>query len=98
LIPKKEKGYIDIDFSIEDQSLVCKIIDNGIGFNKSRELKENLVSVHKSMALDITRKRLEMMEAITAKTSHVEIEERTAPNGEIIGTIVVLKLPVQYIK
>lgn len=98
LIPKKERGYIDIDFSIEDQGLVCRIIDNGIGFNKSKELKENLVSVHKSMALDITRKRLEMMEAITAKTSHVEIEERTAANGEIIGTIVILKLPIQYIK
>ncbi|RZK04182.1 MAG: tetratricopeptide repeat protein, partial [Flavobacterium sp.] len=88
LIPKKEKGYIDIDFSIEEQSLVCKIIDNGIGFNKSKELKENLVSVHKSMALDITRKRLEMMEAMTTKTSNVEIEERIAPNGEIMGTIV----------
>lgn len=98
LIPKKERGYIDIDFSIEDQSLICKIIDNGIGFNKSKELKENLVSVHKSMALDITRKRLEMMEAITAKTSHVEIEERIDQNGEIIGTVVVLKLPIQYIK
>lgn len=98
LIPKKERGYIDVDFSIENQSLVCKIIDNGIGFNKSKEIKENLVSVHKSMALDITRKRLEMMEAITAKTSHVEIEERVAPNGEIMGTIVILKLPVQYIK
>ncbi len=98
LIPKTGKGYIDIDFSIEEQSLVCKIIDNGIGFNKSKELKENLVSVHKSMALDITRKRLEMMEAITTKTSHVEIEERVAPNGEIMGTIVVLKLPIQYLK
>ena len=98
LIPKTGKGYIDVDFSIEEQSLVCKIIDNGIGFNKSKELKENLVSVHKSMALDITRKRLEMMEAITAKTSHVEIEERVASNGEIMGTIVILKLPIQYIK
>lgn len=98
LIPKKGRGYIDIDFSIEGQSLVCKIIDNGIGFNKSKELKENLVSVHKSMALDITRKRLEMMEAMTTKTSNVEIEERIAPNGEIMGTIVVLKLPIQYIK
>lgn len=98
LIPKKGRGYIDIDFSIEDQSLVCKIIDNGIGFNKSKELKENLVSVHKSMALDITRKRLEMMEAMTTKTSNVEIEERIAPNGEIMGTIVILKLPIQYIK
>lgn len=98
LIPKKGKGYIDIDFSIENQNLVCKIIDNGIGFKKSKELKENLVSVHKSMALDITRKRLEMMEAITAKTSQVEINERLAPNGEIMGTIVVLKLPIQYVK
>lgn len=96
LIPKKELGQIDIDFALNDQSLVCTITDNGIGFDKSKELKEYSVSIHKSMALDITKKRLEMMESVTQKTSKVEIKEITDDNGKTIGTKVILNLPVQY--
>jgi tetratricopeptide (TPR) repeat protein len=97
LIPKNEKGNIAIDFSIEKENLICTIEDNGIGFDKSKELKENLVSVHKSMALDITKKRLEMMEASTSRQANVEIEELKNSSGEITGTKVVLNLPIQYI-
>ena len=75
LIPKKENGIISVDFSIEKESLICTIVDNGIGFEKSKEIKENLVAIHKSMALDITKKRLEMMEASTAQKAKVEIKE-----------------------
>ncbi|MBC8643902.1 histidine kinase [Flavobacterium lindanitolerans] len=58
LIPKKEVGKIDIDFSLKEESLICTIVDNGIGFEKSQELKAASVSIHKSMALDITRNDL----------------------------------------
>lgn len=98
LIPKKENGTIAISFSIHGQNLICVILDNGIGFKKSQELKENLVSVHKSMALDITKKRLEMMESVTAKSSHVSIQELTDASGNVTGTKVVLNLPIQYSK
>jgi tetratricopeptide (TPR) repeat protein len=96
LIPKNEKGIIAIDFSVEKESLICTIQDNGIGFDKSKEIKENLVSVHKSMALDITKKRLEMMEASTSHKANVTIEELKNNKGEIQGTKVVLSLPIQY--
>ena len=97
LIPKKENGIISVDFSIEKESLICTIVDNGIGFEKSKEIKENLVAIHKSMALDITKKRLEMMEASTAQKAKVEIKEMKNESGEIQGTKVVLILPIQYI-
>lgn len=98
LIPKKESGTISVDFSIEDDNLVCTILDDGIGFDKSKEIKENLVAIHKSMALDITKKRLEMMEASTAQKANVKIKEIKNDLGEIQGTKVVLNLPIQYIK
>jgi tetratricopeptide (TPR) repeat protein len=98
LIPKKEKGLIAIKFSIKNENLVCTIEDNGIGFHKSQKIKESLVSVHKSMALDITKKRLEMMEVSTSQKANVEIEENKNNQGEILGTKVVLNLPLQYIK
>ena len=97
LIPRKENGHIAIDFSLEKDALVCTITDDGIGIEKSQELKKNLVNVHKSMALDITRKRLEMMEAFTDKTAHVDIQETKDEAGNPTGTKVVLRLPIQYI-
>ncbi|HEX8269481.1 MAG TPA: tetratricopeptide repeat protein [Flavobacterium sp.] len=98
LIPKKEQGNISISFAVLAECLICTIADNGIGFETSQEIKENLVSVHKSMALDITRKRLEMMEASTSRKAKVEINEIKNDAGEVTGTTVKLKLPIQYIQ
>ena len=98
LIPKAEKGAISIQFSLEGESLLCSIEDNGIGFETSKELKETLVSVHKSMALDITKKRLEMMEASTSQKANVDIKEIKSEKGAVLGTKVVLNLPLQYIQ
>lgn len=96
VVPKKEKGHIAVHFSVENEKLVCTVTDDGIGFSKSKELKENSVTVHKSMALEITRKRLEVIQAFTATTSHVSINELTADNGNVTGTRIVLNLPIQY--
>lgn len=96
LVPKKEKGHIAVHFSIEDEKLVCTVTDDGIGFSKSKELKQNSVTVHKSMALEITRKRLEVIQAFTATTSHVSIKELTGNDGAVTGTRIILNLPIQY--
>ncbi len=94
--PKVNTGKIQVDFILENQTLKCTITDNGVGINKSKALKANLVSMHKSMALDITRKRLEMLETATTQKSTVTIEEMNK-NGEILGTKVVLCLPLLYL-
>jgi LytS/YehU family sensor histidine kinase len=94
--PNTKTGLITLDFYIENESLICVVTDNGIGINKSKEMKKNLVSMHKSMALDITKKRLEMMEETTSKKSTVSIEEMQE-NGKILGTKVMLVLPLQYL-
>jgi tetratricopeptide (TPR) repeat protein len=96
VIPKKEMGNITIDFSINEDSLICTILDDGIGINQSKLNKENSVLAHKSMALDIITKRLEMIASSTSKKATIEIEELTEEN-KITGTKVVLQLPLQYI-
>ncbi len=96
VIPKKEIGTITIEFSIANESLICEILDDGIGINQSKQNKENLVLAHKSMALGIIEKRLEMISASTSKNATIAIEELT-DKKQIIGTKVVLQLPLQYI-
>ncbi|NUY80842.1 tetratricopeptide repeat protein [Flavobacterium sp. MAH-1] len=97
LVPKKGQGRIDISFELSGDNLICTIVDDGIGIDKSRQMKEQSVSVHKSMALDITKKRLEMIKAFTSRKADVDITERADNEGHVIGTQVVLTLPVQYI-
>lgn len=97
LIPKEGQGKIEIRFEISHNQLVCSIIDDGIGFTKSKAIKENSVQAHQSMALEITKKRLQIIEATTAKTAKVTIKELEGNNNIIIGTKVTLNLPIQYI-
>lgn len=96
--PKEEKGYIEVNFKQTDNFLICEIIDNGIGIETSKNLKENSVTAHKSMALEISKKRLEAIEALNKKNVAQHIAEIKDENGKSIGTKVVLTLPLQFIK
>ena len=91
IVPKKEFGNIKIDFYIEDNALKCSILDNGIGIQASKKMKENSVSVHKSMAIDIINKRLEKIQSTTGQVSKMTIEDLDS------GTKVILILPIQFI-
>ena len=97
LVPKENKGKIEVVFDVENSQLVCTITDDGIGVSKSKQMKENSMQAHKSMALEITKKRLEIMEATISKSAQIDIQE-IENNNEITGTKVTLRLPVQYIQ
>ena len=55
------------------------------------------MQAHQSMAMEITKKRLEIMEATILKSAQIEIKE-LVENNSIKGTRVTLKLPIQYIQ
>ena len=95
VIPNNGIGSIILDFSISDDNLICKVIDDGVGINQSKKNKEGSVIAHKSMALDIIEKRLEMIASTTSKTARFEINEQVEQNISV-GTTVVLTLPLQY--
>ena len=96
IVPKEENGKITVNFDVEDGQLVCTITDDGIGITESKNLKENSVTAHKSMALEITKKRLEIMKLSTAQSARIEIQELQTSSTS--GTKVILRLPKQYIQ
>ncbi len=49
------------------------------------------------MALDIIKKRLELMETSTSKKANVEITELKNDKSEAQGTKVTLQIPLQYL-
>jgi tetratricopeptide (TPR) repeat protein len=97
VVPKKGNGVIDIQFDIDEENLICRISDNGIGIYQSQKEKQKLVNVHKSMALNITENRLKMMEMILNKSTSLEIIETKDDSGNVTGTSIELKIPIQYI-
>lgn len=98
IVPRKEGGRIDISFTIASEFLICAISDNGIGIERSKNLKKGAVPVHRSMAIDITRKRLDMIQSVLSKPAEVVITETADDKGETTGTAVVIRLPLQYLE
>jgi len=96
VIPSNDKGLIKIAFSLEQNNLRCEITDNGIGMEYSKQLKQNSVLAHKSMAVDIIKRRLEVIASSTKKEANISLEEMKE-DTKILGTKVTLKLPIQYI-
>lgn len=98
LVPKEGNGTIYVDFDVNNGQLICTISDDGIGITKSAAIRENSMKAHKSMALEITKKRLEIMEATISKSAQIDIQELKDTNDAVVGTRVTLRLPIQYIQ
>lgn len=97
IVPKKKNGEISINFSTEKDNIICTIIDNGIGIDKSVASKKDSFQIHKSMALDIINKRLKMITKVANKKASIKSFQLYNGNGESEGTKVIILLPMQYI-
>lgn len=58
-----KRGKILISLQIQDNTLVCEITDNGIGIAASIANKGEASAGKKSLGIEITKKRLELVEA-----------------------------------
>jgi two-component sensor histidine kinase len=90
LAPKEGPGKITIHFSLKDQEyIMCKISDNGIGIKESKRRKQQYENYHRSLAMTITKERMEIMNAhdeekIRIETSELDIE-KDGTNGTQVG-------------
>lgn len=94
--PKEEGGVLRIGVKKEGSKLVCVIEDDGIGRKKSSEIKAALAEKRKSMGMDITKERIQKMGKV--KGQSLEIIDLIDDQGEALGTRVILRLPLKYIK
>ena len=86
-----ENGNISIDFSEKDNMLYIEIIDNGVGRAESGK-KKNSINEHKSMALDITNRRVEIINKKYKSKANISIGNLT--NEKYTGTRVEILLPL----
>ncbi len=93
LLHKEGLKKISIIFKLED-TLVCEIIDNGIGREKAREIQKRQRSDHESFAIGAIKKRFDIL----GKHFKGELgfEYFDLMDGEnSLGTKVVLRIPIK---
>jgi two-component system sensor histidine kinase LytS len=83
-----QEGEIKIIFEAKNRFLECSILDNGIGFYQSQ--KENSSKNHTSVALKVTKERIENI----SKYSAFSVEEIKKENT-ILGTKIWFKIPLK---
>jgi len=95
LVPKKEKGHLQINIRIENNFIICEILDNGIGRKNSSEIKANSIKKgHKSLGMKITRDRLELLNSVRNSSLSVNITDQIGSKGEAEGTKVEIFIPI----
>ncbi len=96
------KGFLKIKITKEVDKLKFEIIDNGTGLNtkSSENLRRNrdgdivLSKKHKSLSLQITRKRLAILNKDKKGKYELKISNITDTSGKVKGTKVTFYIPV----
>jgi hypothetical protein len=86
-----EKGWLEINFERGDNEIICSVIDNGIGIDRSLKIKKR--SNRKSTAIHNIYKRIEILNTIYDLSVQIDITKRNPDNEEFPGTRIVLRLP-----
>lgn len=89
---KNGKGFISLDLRIEDSYVVFEIVDDGVGFEKSKEINRNRREFHQSQSTQITQERIELLSKQKRGKAIVQIIDRDATEG-VSGTRVVVRIP-----
>ncbi len=93
LMHKKGVGHLEIQLCAEDKTLVCAIIDNGIGRNVAASFNSRSAEKNKSMGVDITAGRLALLNKSKNETAVFNIEDLIDEEGKGCGTKVLLTIP-----
>jgi ligand-binding sensor domain-containing protein len=94
LVQKEGKGELVVSITGDAGLLECRIEDDGIGRKKAMEIKEAKKDRHASLGLNITQKRLALLQNETGKNASVTIIDKTDRTGRACGTTVILQLPL----
>jgi hypothetical protein len=93
---KREKGYLKVHFYYENQYLICKIEDNGVGRKSSKEIQSKSSKGYNSQGLKITTERLLTFNKINETNITFTINdlyENAEEQGIDSGTLVEVKFP-----
>lgn len=88
-----EKGMLTLTISQEKNGLVFEVADNGLGIERSKQHKQSAKNNHRSHALAIIRKRIEVINMSLKITITLTIEDLSGSLPHEQGTKVRLYIP-----
>ncbi|QIP17070.1 histidine kinase [Spirosoma aureum] len=95
LMHKPEGGFVQVDVhQSEDRLLHIEITDDGIGRERAKALKSKSAGLHKSFGMQVTADRIRMLNQLYNIQTQTQVVDLVAPDGEPLGTKVVLDIPV----
>ncbi|ASZ14462.1 tetratricopeptide repeat protein [Chitinophaga pendula] len=98
LVPRTEKGRLDINIALNGKRLECTVTDNGIGRKKAMEIKERKGQAHQSMGMKVTEGRIDLIRKINnTKDANITVTDLQDRDGHPTGTRVGIVLPVEFI-
>ncbi len=92
---KSGKGNLELKITSVNNNIICEIRDDGIGREKAMQQQNE--TNHKSMATDITNKRLEIINQNNSNPIQLTIEDLKNAEGSALGTSVKLTIPFQTV-
>jgi LytS/YehU family sensor histidine kinase len=98
LAPAKETNSLEIKISVEnDNQMIISVRDNGVGRTFSKKLNTIQNPEHKSLAMELTRSRIELMDSQSKIYDQVVVVDHY-DNNTPKGTEVIIKIPVKHKK
>ncbi len=97
IINKNTRGKIFISLSLQSDTIMCVIEDDGVGREKAMEIKNQSGFKHKSRGMIITKERLEILNKQTKGRISVNVIDLKDENGNALGTKVEIVIPFKEI-
>ena len=95
LTPKEGEGKLEIRMRLKENTLICSVIDNGIGREKAREMRQlSMRKDYKSLGMKITHDRLELINRMNGSHLSLTITDLYKEDGSAAGTRVDIFIPV----
>ncbi|MBL7813317.1 MAG: histidine kinase [Bacteroidetes bacterium] len=89
---REEKGHLEVNFYTENEKLICKVKDNGIGRKKSAALKTDHQKTYQSTGIRNTKERIDILNKLHSTQLQIQITDLEEPGGAC-GTEVLITLP-----
>ncbi|MEP6677505.1 MAG: histidine kinase, partial [Ferruginibacter sp.] len=96
LANKEGEKILELNFKMpDDETLICEIIDNGIGRAQAAVLKKNMHPSlqHQSLGIELVKERLQLLSRGAGRQTVISIEDLVTDSGEPAGTKVIISIP-----
>ncbi len=95
LMPKNGGGKLDIVMRLEKNTIICSVIDNGIGRERAKEMRQlSKRKDHQSLGMKITHDRLELINRLNNSQLSLTITDLYNTDESPAGTRVDIFIPV----